>query len=325
MSAFRVLRSLEEWKRAFGSGQNPSVVSVGNFDGLHAGHQKILRAVIERARADKALAAVVSFDPHPLKVLRPDYAPCLLQTLPQKLSGFSDLGLSAALLLNFNVHLAAESPEEFVRATIVETLRAQAVLVGNSFRFGHNQSGDARRLQQLGERFGFAVGVIGPATIDGEVVSSSAIRTCIADGDVAHAAKLLERPFGLTGAITRGAGRGSKILVPTLNLAPEQECLPKTGVYATETLVNGNRYRSATNIGVRPTFDGSGLTVESHLFDFSETVTDGRLEVRFWQRLRDEKKFSGAPELLRQIAVDLEQARAFFRNFDQEAAAKKPA
>jgi riboflavin kinase/FMN adenylyltransferase len=134
---------------------------------------------------------------------------------------------------------------------------------------------------------------------------------------------MLEQPFVLTGTIVRGAGRGSTVLVPTLNLKPEQECLPKSGVYATEAFVNGRVYRSATNVGIRPTFDGHGLSIETHLFDFSETLTEGRLEVRFWQRLRDEKKFSGAPELLRQIAVDLEQACAFFRKLDQQTAAQR--
>ena len=323
MTEFRVVRSLDEWKNQFGAGPR-SVISVGNFDGLHAGHRKIVRAVVDRARADSAVATVVTFDPHPLKVLRPHQAPCLLQTVPQKLTAFSELGLDAALVLTFDLSLAAISPEEFVRTTIVEGLRARAVLVGHSFRFGHKQAGDAALLQQLGARFGFDVSVVGPARVDGEVVSSSGVRACIANGEVARASKMLGRPFVLTGEIVRGAGRGSKIVVPTLNLAPEQECLPKPGVYATEALVAGRLYRSVTNIGVRPTFDGQGLSIESHLFDFSDVLTGGRLEVRFWQRLRDEKKFSGAPELLRQIALDMEQARAFFKQRDESNAANQP-
>jgi riboflavin kinase/FMN adenylyltransferase len=279
---------------------------------------------VDRARADSAVSAVVTFDPHPLKVLRPQQAPCLLQTVAQKLAAFSELGLDAALVLSFDLSLAAISPEEFVRTTIVEGLRARAVLVGNSFRFGHKQAGDTALLQQLGARLGFDVSVVRPALVDGEVVSSSGVRACIVNGDVARAARMLGRPFVLTGEIVRGAGRGSTIVVPTLNLAPEQECLPKPGVYATETLVAGRLYRSATNIGVRPTFDGQGLSIESHLFDFSEVLTSGRLEVRFWQRLRDEKRFSGAPELVRQIALDLEQARAFFARRDESSAANRP-
>ena len=319
MSEFKVLRSADDWEALYGPAQLTSVVSIGNFDGLHLGHQKILRGVAERAPAWGALAAAVTFDPHPLKVLRPEQAPPLLQTLEQKISGFVELGLDAALVLNFNSALAALSPEEFVRRTLAGPLHAKFVLVGHSFRFGHKQAGNAARLQELGAKFGFAVEIVEPVIVDGEVVSSSVVRTAVAEGRVARAARLLGRPFALTGMIRRGTGRGGSQVFPTLNLAPEQELLPKTGVYATETLVGARIYRSATNVGVRPTFDGGALSVESHLFDFSETLSGGRLEVRFWERLRDEKTFSGPEELRQQIAADLDQTREFFRRLDQSA------
>jgi riboflavin kinase/FMN adenylyltransferase len=323
MTDFKVLRSTQEWEGLYGPAQRCSVVSIGNFDGLHLGHQRILRAVVERAPAHGALAAVVTFDPHPLKVLRPAQAPPLLQTFEQKMAGFAGLGLNAALVLNFNSSLAALSPEEFVRKTLVEPLRAKAALVGHSFRFGYKQAGDAVRLQELGARFGFQVEIIGPVSVDGDVVSSSVVRAAVAEGRVARAARLLGRPFALTGSICRGAGRGSTIVVPTLNLVPEQELLPKAGVYATETLVGGRLYRSATNVGMRPTFNGQALSVESHLFDFSETFAEGRLEVRFWERLRDEKKFPDAARLREQITADLGQAREFFRRLDQSPPASQ--
>jgi riboflavin kinase/FMN adenylyltransferase len=323
MTSFQVLRSTEEWARLYGPAQRPSIVSIGNFDGLHLGHQKILRAVVERARALSALAVAVTFDPHPLKVLRPEQAPRLLQTLEQKMSGLADLGLDAALVLHFDSRLAAVSPEEFVRGTLSGTLRAKAVLVGHSFRFGARQAGNAATLQQLGAQFGFEVGVIGPVAVDGEVVSSSAVRAAVSEGRVARAAQLLGRPFALTGEIRSGDGRGSAIVVPTLNLAPEQEILPKAGVYATETLVGGRLFRSATNVGMRPTFDGTALSVESHLFDFSETIAAGRLELRFWERLRDEMKFSSAGKLREQIAADLDQTREFFKRLEQSAPARQ--
>jgi riboflavin kinase/FMN adenylyltransferase len=281
--------------------------------------------VVERAPAYGALAAAITFDPHPLKLLRPEQAPRLLQTLEQKVAGFQALALDATLVLNFNSTLAALSPEDFVRRTLFEPLRARLVLVGYSFRFGHKQAGNAALLRELGKQFGFDVGIVEPVTVDGEVVSSSVVRAAVEEGRVARAARLLGRPFALTGEVCRGAGRGSTIVVPTLNLAPEQELLPKTGVYATEMLVGGRSYRSATNIGMRPTFDGTALSVESHLFDFSETVTKGRLEVRFWERLRDEKKFPGAAQLREQIAADLEQARDFFKRLDQSAPAPQSA
>jgi riboflavin kinase/FMN adenylyltransferase len=296
------------------------VLSVGNFDGLHLGHQKILRQVIERAQKLQGVAGVITFDPHPLKVLRPGKAPPMVETMNQRMEQFAAIGLEAALVLRFDRALAALSPGDFVHGVLVEELKTAAVLVGQNFHFGHRQEGDVETLAQLGQRFGFSVEIIDPVVIDGEFVSSTAVRTAVAEGRVAHAARLLGRPFALTGEIIRGAGRGATVLFPTLNLAPEQELLPKVGVYATETRVEDRVYRSATNVGFRPTFDGTLLGVESHLFDFSRELTKGRLEVRFCERLRDEKKFSGPAELRAQIAADLREVREYFRRRDAAAA-----
>ncbi len=319
MSACAVLGSTAEWAARYGASGRRSVLSVGNFDGLHLGHQQILRRVIERARAERGVAGVITFDPHPLKVLRPGQAPPLVETIGQRMERFGDLGLEAALVLRFDRALAALSPEEFVRGVLVEKLKTAAVLVGQNFRFGHRQEGNVETLTQLGLRFGFSVQIVEPVMIDGEFVSSTCVRNAVAEGRVAHAARLLGRPFALTGQIVRGAGRGATVLFPTLNLAPEQELLPKVGVYATETSVEGRLYRSATNVGFRPTFDGTLFGVESHLFDFSRELTQGRLEVRFWERLRDERKFSGPSELRAQIAADLRQVRDYFRRRDLAA------
>jgi riboflavin kinase/FMN adenylyltransferase len=325
MSEFKVLRSTDDWEGLYGPAKLASVVSIGNFDGLHLGHQKILRGVADSAPAWGALAAAVTFDPHPLKVLRPEQAPPLLQTLEQKIAGFIELGLDAAVVLNFNSALAALSPEEFVRRTLAGPLRASFVLVGHSFRFGKNQAGNAETLRQLGEKFGFVVEIAEPVIVEGEVVSSSVVRKAVGEGRVAWAARLLGRPFVLTGPIVRGSGRGSSVVFPTLNLAPEQELLPKSGVYATETLLGGRLFRSATNVGTRPTFDGGTLSVESHLIEFSENVSAGRMEVRFRERLRDEQKFAGPEDLRRQIAADVDRTRDFFRRLDQSEIASQPA
>jgi riboflavin kinase/FMN adenylyltransferase len=329
LTALALVHSPAEWAEKFGGAQaatqRGAVVSIGNFDGMHLGHQKILRAVVDRARQQQAVATVITFDPHPLKVLRPAQAPPLVSTLQQRLEGFASLGIEAALVLRFDMNLAARSPEEFVQEFLAGPLRAKEILVGGNFRFGHKQAGTAAVLQEMGARLGFSVEIIEPVVSNGEVVSSTAVRRAVSEGRAADAARLLGRPFALTGEIRRGEGRGRTILVPTLNLAPEQELLPKTGVYATETLVEGKLYRSATNVGFRPTFDGTGLSVESHLFDFSEQRTAGRLEVRFRERLRDEKKFSGPEELKKQIAVDLEQARQFFRRLGEANTAPQPA
>jgi riboflavin kinase/FMN adenylyltransferase len=309
--AFLTFNSTEEWAAHF-AGAGRTAVSVGNFDGLHLGHQKILRAVLEHARAAGQRAAVITFDPHPMRVLRPDRAPLMIQTLSQRLAGFEEMGLDAALVLRFDHALSQVSAEEFIERILVGCLRAGAILVGANFHFGHRGAGDVRMLGEFGKREGFNVEIIPPVEIDGQIVSSTAVRTAVMSGNVAGAIPLLGRAFSLTGEIRAGAGRGRTILFPTLNLAYEQELRPKRGVYATECAVGGKWYSSVTNVGTRPTFDGEGVTVESHLFGFSENLTGGRMEVRFHERIRDERKFSGPDELRAQIARDVETARKFF-------------
>lgn len=311
--AFRVAHSAAEWTSAIGASQR-AVVSVGNFDGLHIGHQKILAAVVERARRDGAIAAVITFDPHPLKILRAQAAPPLIMTIAQRVAGFDQAGLDASLIMKFDEALARLSAEDFVRQFLVDTVHTSAILVGANFRFGHRQTGNVALLEQLGMQHGFAVEIVAAAEVDGKLVSSTAIRRAIAEGLVRDAAAMLGHPFALTGTIQKGAGRGSKIVFPTLNLAAEQELLPGRGVYVTETLVQGNLYRSVTNVGVRPTFNGSGLTVESHLFDFSASLTCGRMEVRFHKRLREERRFDGPESLRAQISSDIAAAAEYFRN-----------
>ncbi len=306
-----MLNSPEQWTARFGGGSR-TALSVGNFDGLHLGHQKILRQVQARARANSLLPAVVTFDPHPAKLLRPDQAPRMIQTLAQRLAGFEQMGLDATLVLRFDRALSLLSPEEFVQSILVERMHAAAILVGANFRFGHRSAGNVRLLSELGQRHGFDVEIVAPVELDGAVVSSSAVRTAITEGRAGDAARLLGRPFSLTGGIRPGAGRGRTILFPTLNLSPEQELLPKLGVYATESALGGRVYRSVTNVGTRPTFNGVGITVESHLFDFNERCTEMPLEVRFHTRLRDEVKFSSPDQLKAQIALDMAAARQYF-------------
>jgi riboflavin kinase/FMN adenylyltransferase len=308
---FLVFNSVEEWASHFGDAKR-AAVSVGTFDGLHVGHQKILQSVRERARATGQRAAVVTFDPHPMRVLHPDRAPQMIQTLSQRLAGFEQLGLDAALVLRFDRALSLVSPEEFIERILMNGLRVGDILVGANFRFGHRGAGDVRLLGEFGKRDGFGVEVVPPVEVGGQIVSSTAIRGAVAGGDVEGAIPLLGRPFSLTGEIGAGAGRGRTILFPTLNLAPEQELLPKLGVYATECAVGGKVFSSVTNVGTRPTFNGAGVTVESHLFGFNETLASGRMEVRFHSRIRDERKFSGPDALRAQIALDIEKARKFF-------------
>lgn len=307
-----ILNSTAEWIAHFGSARKPTAVTIGNFDGVHVGHQKILRGVIERARAMDAVSAVLTFFPHPARVLRPDVAPGLLETLPQRLAEFAALGIDATLVLRFDYELAQASAEDFVQKFLVETLRTRAVLVGANFRFGHKQAGDVKLLEELGRENGFEVEFVEPVLVDEQLVSSSAIRAAVREGRMEEARRMLGRPYALAGEIRSGTGMGRKLVVPTLNLATEQETLPKNGVYATEVAVGGKCYHAVTNVGVRPTFNGQQLAIESHLFDFSETLTSGPMTVKFLTRLRDEQKFSGPEALRNQIFQDIARAKELF-------------
>jgi riboflavin kinase/FMN adenylyltransferase len=307
-----VMRSAKEWKVRWGAPRRASIVTIGNFDGCHRGHQEILRRVVKRARGADALAAVLTFFPHPARVLRPAEAPALIETLDQRLAAIGRAGIEAVLVLPFTLELACVSPQEFVERILVETMAAQAVLVGGNFRFGHGGSGEIQLLGELGARWGFATEIVPPVTENGVVISSTAIRAAIREGRVEDARRMLGRPYALEGEIQAGTGQGRKLVVPTLNLATDQEVLPKNGVYATVAVVEGRTYRAATNVGTRPTFDGARVTIESHLFDFDETRSSGKLEVRFWQRLRDERKFSGPAELREQVLRDIETAKRYF-------------
>jgi riboflavin kinase/FMN adenylyltransferase len=307
--AIAILHSPEEWVSRFGETRKPTAVTIGNFDGVHVGHQEILRGVIERARSMDAMSAVLTFYPHPARVLRPDVAPGLLETLPQRLAEFEALGMDAALVLKFDQELAKASAEQFAQRFLVETLRTRTVLVGANFRFGHKQAGDVKLLAQLGDQNGFKVEIVEPVLVDGRVVSSSEIRQAVREGRVDEAELMLGRPFALAGEIRTGTGLGRKVVVPTLNLATEQEILPKTGVYATEVVLGGKTYRAVTNVGVRPTFDGQKLGIESYLFEFSDTVTSGAIIVKFLARLRDEQKFAGPEALREQILKEIARAK----------------
>ncbi|MGH9793288.1 MAG: bifunctional riboflavin kinase/FAD synthetase [Candidatus Acidiferrales bacterium] len=322
--SLRVCHAPAQWVQSVRAGVpgRSAVLTIGTFDGLHLGHQHILTKVVEVARqsAHPTVAGAVTFDPHPSRVLRPEHAPPMIATLAQRLEGFERCGLEAVLVLAFDLPLARLSAEAFVNSILVEQLYTSAVLVGENFRFGHRQAGDVRMLTERGQRFGFAVEVVPPVKVNGEVVSSTAIRRAIEAGDVARAAALLGRPFALTGGVVPGSGQGRKHLVPTLNLAHEQELLPRYGVYVTEVQVSSEICRAVTNVGVRPTLDGAKLAVESHLLDVASTLepnlsremASGRIAVRFLSRLRDEKKFESLDALREQIHRDIAAAREYF-------------
>jgi len=305
--------SPEEWITRFHKTRGKrrsTVVTIGNFDGVHLGHQAILRHTQELGVAFEGMSVAVTFYPHPAKILRPAEAPPLLMTLDQRLDAIEALGIEAAFVLKFDDSLARMDAREFVRNYLKDTLRTSSVVYGENFRFGYQNAGDASTLYDMG----IDLYPCPQVELDGTVVSSSAIRGALRDGKVDDARRMLGRPFSLAGKVQTGTGQGSKLVVPTLNLATEQELLPKNGVYATEAVVGGEVYRAATNVGVRPTFDGSRTTIESHLLDFSQTLKTGDLEVRFWARLRDERKFSSPAELREQVFRDIDQAREYFHS-----------
>jgi phosphoribosyl 1,2-cyclic phosphate phosphodiesterase len=306
--------SSEAWASRNARFGHTSVLAIGNFDGIHLGHQAILRATVEHAHALHAVSTALTFDPSPRKVLRPETAPPRLSTNAQRMEWFNALGLEAVVVLPFTLDLARLAPGEFVEQILVRDLHVKAVLVGENFRFGHRQAGDITLLSELGTKHGFAVVIVPPVVYRGEVVSSTIIRREVAAGDVSHAARLLGRPFALTGEVVSGTGTGRRFTFPTLNLAAEQELIPARGVYITRSCLEGEKrsHRSVTNIGVRPTFNGASLSVETHLLDVQLAATPKRMEVRFWKRLREEKKFSGPEELRAQIDGDIARANRFF-------------
>jgi phosphoribosyl 1,2-cyclic phosphate phosphodiesterase len=314
-SAVQVFSSSGAWAAHYASSGRGSALAIGNFDGAHLGHQAILNAALARGQQLGAVPTVLTFDPLPPKILRPDTAPPRLATNDQRVGYFAAAHMEAVAVLPFTHDLSRLSPEEFVQQILVRDLHTRAVFIGENFRFGHRQAGDARLLQQLGTVHGFEVHILPHISVHNEVVSSTRVRREIALGQVTHAARLLGRPFILSGRVIPGTGTGRRFTFPTLNLAPDQELLPARGVYITRTQLPGESgtRSSVTNIGIRPTFDGSSLTVETHILDPLDNVpSPEHIEVQFWHRLREEKKFASPDELRAQIALDIACAHHFF-------------
>ena len=311
--AIRIFRSLEEANPVFG----PSALTIGNFDGVHAGHRRILRRVSELARENGWNPSVLTFDPHPAKVVAPARAPRLMTTPEQRCRFMEQEGIRQVLILPFTHELAQMTPDDFVRRILVDALGARAVVVGENFRFGRGQAGNIQLLRKLGPEYGFITEVIPGVTLRRSLVSSSEIRRLVDAGDVSRACRLLGRPFALEGDVVHGHGVGTRQTVPTLNLATPAEVLPPVGVYVTRTREingsNGRSWPSVTNVGYRPTFGGTELSIETFLLSTFEGETPARIRVEFLRRLRDEKKFDSPEKLKTQILADVSRAQAYFR------------
>ncbi len=306
----RVFRNLDEvpadWQK--------TVISIGNFDGVHRGHQHVLGRVLKRARQLNAHSLAVTFDPHPARVLRPENAPALITPLPEKLAALERTAIEAVLVIPFTDDFARTTPSDFARKIICDRLKAVEVHEGENFHFGHRAEGNCDNLSELGKKFGFSVVVYPQMELRNQPVSSSRIRQLLSEGNVGLARLLLGRPFSIVSPPAPGRGYGTRYTVPTINLAPYAGLIPRNGVYVTCTRAGGERFESVTNVGTRPTFDGESFAIETHLLNFHPISLDRdtEVEVTFFKWLRPEVKWPDSDALKQQIGKDVARAKRFF-------------
>ena len=296
-----------------------AVATIGNFDGVHLGQRALLERIQQTAREQGTSTLVITFEPHPLTVLRPEGAPLRLTTPTQKLELLQSTGVDGVAVLSFDSELARVSAQEFIDDFLVDRLKVGAVHVGSRFSFGRGREGSLELLVASGSQSGFSAHGIGEVQYAGEPLSSTRIRNAVAAGEVEEAAEMLGRPFAVVGGIGGGESRGRSLGWPTANLEVENELYPGNGVYVTETLFLDEgqgpapeAHPSVTNVGVRPTFDGGSRRIESHLLDFGGTLYGRRTELRFLRRLRGERRFDSPEQLVAQIEEDVRQTREYF-------------
>jgi len=307
----QVFRKLEEVPAQYG----PTVASVGNFDGVHIAHQAVVRHMAQRAHAIGGKAVAVTFEPHPLRILRPDSAPKLITPLEVKLKLLEHTGVDATLVLPFTRDLSLMSAHDFARNLLVDVLHAREVHEGYNFHFGHKAEGNVETLAAFGREMGFDVHTYSEELLRGHHVSSSELRRLIAAGHVGRARALLGRPFSIVSNPGRGRGYGTRYTVPTVNLARYDELVPANGVYITRIRINGECFDAVTNVGVRPTFGPDSFAIESHLLNFHpiELLAQTEVELIFLKHLREEHKFESIEALKEQIGRDVARARRLFR------------
>ncbi len=288
---------------------NP-VLTIGNFDGVHRGHLALFDKVKNLARKINGQSVVMTFEPHPLKVLRHRNEPKLITPLEQKIKLIQEAGIDVILCLPFTLEFAAITAHDFVCDLLLKKIGIKEIVVGYDYSFGAGRKGDIVLLKEMGKELGFKVHVVEPIFIDNALVSSTSIRNLIKEGNLAEAKRFLGRDHQITGVVKTGMGRGKSLLgFPTANLAPYKEIIPGKGVYAVRVIVKGREYKGVCNIGVNPTFNGEVLTIETHILDFNKDIVGEKLAIRFVDRLRDEEKFSSKDELIRQIEQDVIKAR----------------
>jgi len=306
----QVIFNLNEIKKPL---SNP-VLTIGNFDGVHKGHLALFDRVKERAKAIGGQSIVMTFEPHPLKVMRPANGPQLITHTGQKLELIEKAGIDIIVCVSFDRDFAAIPAREFVNNILVQKIGIKEIVVGYDYTFGHNREGDINLLREIGNDFGFVVHLVGPIEIDHTLVSSTSIRRLVQEGRLEEARVLLGRDFEVQGTVVKGQNRGGRLLgFPTANLNPHGELLPKRGVYAVKLLIDDVFYKGVTNVGYNPTFGDTGLTVETHVLDYSGELMGKTIKVHFIKRLRDEKTFKTLEELSEQIAQDIARAKEVFR------------
>jgi riboflavin kinase/FMN adenylyltransferase len=286
------------------------VLALGNFDGVHLGHQAIFRHVRSRAHAIQGTGMVFTFEPHPLRVLRPEHAPPLLTTFEQKMQLIEAEGIEIGLRVPFTDVFAKQEPHEFIQEVLCRTIGARELVVGYDFRFGHQRTGTVEHLREAAATYGYRVTVVPAISVAGLTVSSSNIRKLVRQGDVEGAARLLGRYYAVEGPVVEGFRRGRTIGFPTANVQPINEIVPQTGVYAVRVIWRDASLNGVANVGYNPTFGNDALSVEAHLFDFQTDLYGDTIRVEFVRKIRDERKFESVDALIAQIAQDAEQARA---------------
>jgi riboflavin kinase/FMN adenylyltransferase len=292
-----------------------AVISIGSFDGVHIGHQAVLTHVVDRARSMRVAAVAMTFDPHPIKLLRPGVAPRLLTTLEQRLALIARTGIEIALVVPFTHRLARMSAADFVRDVLVDRLAVREVYIGDNFRFGADRGGDVGLLTSMGAELGFEAAAAPIVEAEGSVISSTRVRQAVADGRVEEVVALLGRSVFIDGSVLEGKRLGRTLGFPTLNIEVENELVPSDGVYITAVHIPSfaRTFPAVTNIGVRPTvYQNSLTTVESHLLDFTADVYQEQVRLFFLERVREERRFESTLELMAQIRRDVGQARLYF-------------
>ena len=301
----RIIRGIKNYTEQL---PNP-VLTLGNFDGVHLGHQAIFRKVVDRAKEIQGTSIAFTFEPHPLKVLAPERSPRLLNTFHGKMQLFEEACIEVVVCAHFNRSFADQNPEDFARDVLHKLIGVREVYVGYDYAVGKGREGSIESLKRMGERYGFVVSVIEPVKAGGTVVSSSAVRDFLSQGRVEDAATLLGRHYLIEGEVVHGAHRGQGLGFPTANLKTANEMIPAFGVYAVVARVLGRAIKGVASIGIRPTFDSGPVSIEVYLFDVHEDLYGKPMEVSFIKRLRGEEKFSSADELIRQIRKDVQDAQ----------------